>query len=456
MKPDSIPLPHVSRPVLPRLILVLAATAAVPSPGLAAESVIYHFKGGTKDGAAPYSGLILDKNGALYGTAVQGGNTGGGVLSGDGIVFKLTPPASGKTQWIETVLYLFKGDTDGLFPYAGLKFDEQGALYGTTGSGGGTNIGGGTVFKLIRPFLDVPWNETVLYRFRGGTDGSFPYQGSLIRDKQGALYGTTYVGGGPGWRAGGGTVFKLTPPATGKTQWTETVLYRFKGGKDGFRPPAGLVFGKSGALYGLTSQGGTSDKGIVFQLAPPPAGQKQWTKTVLYSFQGGPNDGAVPFFSTPIFDKAGALYGTTALGGAFGHGTIFKLTPPAAGQTKWTEKVLYSFRGGTKDGTSPNSLIFDKAGVLYGTTMNGGTSNFGTVYKLTPPAAGKTQWTETVLHSFVGKPHDGREPIAGLLLDKTGTLYGTTAYGGLSDKGTVFKITGAAPAAAVPQEEAQE
>jgi hypothetical protein len=173
-------------------------------------------------------------------------------------------------------------------------------------------------------------------------------------------------------------------------------------------------------------------------------------ETVLYRFTGFPAEGSSPPAGL-IADKQGALYGTTRLGGTSGgvegFGTVFKLTPPAKGQTAWTETVLYNFTG---DGFSPRAgLIADNSGALYGTTEGGGTKNgrggVGTVFKLTPPATGQTVWTETVLHSFTGNFNggsDGSNPVAGLIAGKQGALYSTTFFGGnRSENGTVFKLT---------------
>jgi uncharacterized repeat protein (TIGR03803 family) len=234
----------------------------------------------------------------------------------------------------------------------------------------------------------------------------------------------------------------------------ETVLYSFTGGSDGSEPVAGLIADNQGALYGTTSGGGSSGRGTVFKLTPPGRGQTAWTETVLYSFTGG-SDGAFPAAGL-IVDNASNLYGTTVGGGgndrcANGCGTVFKLTPPGRGQTAWTETVLHSFTGGGFTGGSDGGLplaglIADNGGALYGTTFGGGTIGGGTVFKLTPPGRGQTAWTETVLYSFCSLPNcsDGDSPAAGLIADKQGVLYGTT-LGGESSVGpvgmTVFKLT---------------
>ncbi len=187
---------------------------------------------------------------------------------------------------------------------------------------------------------------------------------------------------------------------TGGGGWTERVLYSFGNTPDGAIPVVGLIFDATGNLYGATTEGGTHGDGTVFELTPTGGGG--WTERVLYSFGNTP-DGAYAN-AVLIFDGAGNLYGTTELGGANGpYGTVFELTPTAGGG--WTEKVLHSFANGT-DGARPlASVIFDAAGNLYGTTTEGGTNRDGTVFELTPTAGGG--WTETLLHSFNNNGTDG-------------------------------------------------
>jgi len=209
-----------------------------------------------------------------------------------------------------------------------------------------------------------------------------------------------------------------SPPPPVVATPTETVLYPFAGGTDGAHP-AGLVLGADGNLYGITVNGGTSNDGTVFKITP--AG----TESVLYSFAGG-MDGTYP--AGLVLGASGNLYGTTNGGGASNDGTVFKITPAG------TESVLYSFAGGT-DGAHPGAgLVLGANGDLYGTTIVGGASNDGTVFRIT--SAG----TESVLYSFAGGT-DGAHPRAGLVMDASGNLYGTTNKGGTSNDGTVFKIT---------------
>ena len=384
------------------------------------EQVLYSFNNNGADGAGPAAGLIFDKNGNLYGTTSEGGT------HGVGMVFELAPAQGG--GWTEQVLYSFSTNGPvGADPAAGLIFDAAGNLYGTTNRGGTHDFG--TVFELTPNAGGGGWTETVLYHFSNYPDGAYPVAG-LIFDAAGNLYGTT---GGGGTRDVG-TVFELTPKAGGG--WTETVLYNFSTkGPVGAYPYAGLIFDGAGNLYGTTSEGGTRGVGTVFELTPKAGGG--WTEQVLYNFSTNGPVGAYPFAGL-IFDAAGNLYGTTNRGGTHGYGTVFELTPTAGGG--WTEAVLYSFSTNGPVGAYPDAgLIFDKNGNLYGTTYEGGTDNSGTVFELTPKAGGG--WTEKVLYSFHYNGPDGYHPWAGLVFDAAGNLYGTTSDGGTFGAGVVFEIT---------------
>jgi uncharacterized repeat protein (TIGR03803 family) len=392
--------------------LVLARSAASASQ----FKILYVFTGA--DGDCPYAGLTFDAAGNLYGTTF----CGGGKYSG--VVFKLTPNPSG--TWTESVLHTFTNGTDGGNPLAGLTFDAAGNLYGTTYGGG--SDGFGVVFKLT-PNPDGTWTESVLHTFTGGTDGEY-LQAGVIFDSAGNLYGATEGGGSYGY----GVVFKLAPNTDGT--WTESVLNSFTG-PDGAIPFAGLIFDASGNLYGTTPYGGDlscpcnsssfSGCGVVFKLTYNTDGS--WTESVLNSFTGP--DGKEPQ-SGLIFDAAGNLYGTTTNGGGAGFGVVFKLTPSSSG---WSETVLHRF--GDKPSEYPYAgVIVDAAGNLYGTTHgddNPGNINYGSVFKLTPTSSG---WSYTVLHRFGGLP--GEYPSAGLIMDATGNLYGTSYSTGA---GIVFEIT---------------
>jgi uncharacterized repeat protein (TIGR03803 family) len=394
----------------------------------ASESVLWNFGGGD-DGIFPYAGsLVADGRGNFYGTTFGGGT------NRVGTVFELTP-APGQTQWSERVLWSFGGDNDGAIPWAGLIADGLGNLYGTTTVGGAN--GAGTVFELTPPAHgQKQWSERVLWSFGGDDDGVSPRAG-LLADGRGNLYGTTSGGGANG---NYGTVFELTPPAHGQTQWSERVLWSFGNDDDGVAPwNASLIADGRGNLFGTTEAGGSNGAGTVFELTPPAPGQKQWSERLLWRF-GDDDDGGY-LQGGLIADGRGNLYGTTVSGGTNGDGTVFELTPPAPGQKQWIERVLWSF-GDDDDGVSPIAgLIADGRGNLYGTTELGGENgNYGTVFELTPAARGQTQWSESVLWSF-GDGQDGQHPYAGLVADGRGNLYGTTFVRGTRNAGVVFRVS---------------
>jgi uncharacterized repeat protein (TIGR03803 family) len=413
------------------------------------ETVLYNFLGGS-DGVTP--GGVLIANGALYGATVLGGSAA--CLLGCGTVFQLNPPAAAGGAWTEAILYSFAGFGDSANP-ASLFFDSNKNLDGLTSDEQVFSSGAydGTIFQLEQA-ASAPWTENILYHMGQTSDGATPANTPLLFDASGAMYGITQAGGAYACLSvefpGCGIVFKLTPSGH---KWTRTILYNFSGGSDG-RTPTSLVRDGNGALYGTTSQGGAADDGTVFQLTPPGPKGGAWTETVLYRFAGG-SDGKYPNFLA--IGPDGALYGTTSGGGMSspaqctiygpqgGCGTVFQLTPPAVAGGTWTKTTIYKFSGGT-DGLFPESLAFWN-GTLYGTT-NGesntaGADTNGTVFQLTPPASG-TSWTQTILYYFEGGDA-GRAPAGGLLFDANGAVYGS-AYGGPGCRanygcGLVFSLT---------------
>jgi len=406
------------------LVLVFASCACAESR----ERVIHSFTGGM-DGSAPIGNLLLDRAGNLYGEASSGGT------GHSGVVFELTRDPSG--QWAESVLYSFAGGSDGESPVGGVIFDQSGNLFGVTQNGGGDGCsrGCGTVFELM-PGQNGHWTESVLYSFTGGSDGASP-DAQLILDGAGNLYGTTQAGGDATCATGGcGTVFVLTPAQNG--HWTQTVLHTFKGGSDGEFPfMASLVFDATGNLYSTTSSGGKFGLGTVFRLSPRKNGK--WTETILRAFQGG-SDGASPAAGLTLVGDI--LYGTTYGGGkqciVGGCGTVYQMKADPKG--KWTETVIHRFRG--TDGIETLSTpILDPAGNLFGTTFEGGSGLCGvcgTAFELKPKAKGN--WHESVLHDFGSRQGDAGTPEGGLIVNKAGKVFGTTALGGKEGLGAVFEI----------------
>ena len=229
-------------------------------------------------------------------------------------------------------------------------------------------------------------------------------------------------------------VFTVALSVTSTSAATEKKLHNFiRNGTDGVIPFAGLIFDTAGNLYGTTALGGDHGDGTVFELTPLEGGG--WTEKKLHNFYKNGTDGFYPEAGL-IFDAAGNLYGTTSWGGDHRAGTVFEMMPNGSGG--WTEKVLYSFGNGTDGAYLYAGLIFDTAGNLYGTTSGGGDYGGGTVFELTPQEGGG--WTEKKLHNFYYGT-DGSGPFASLIFDAEGNLYGTTTYGGSHNGGTVFEIT---------------
>jgi len=271
-------------------------------------------------------------------------------------------------------------------------------------------------FSVIHNFTGVP------------RDGANPYAGLTI-DQVGNLYGTTRNGG-----SGYGMVFELKHTNSG---FLFRPLYSFAGGNDGASPEAGVIIGPDGSLYGTTTSGGGAPPegvGTVFNLKPPPAACKTalcpWMETVLQSFNEA--NGSYPYSEVTV-DQAGNLYGTVRSGGERDDGAVYELTFFNGG---WTESTAYSFSG--SDGQYPLAgVIFDNMGNLYGTTLAGGSSGYGTVFQLVPANGG---WRENILYTFQDG-NDGAAPYAGLIFDPSGNLYGATVGGGRNGGGTVFELT---------------
>jgi uncharacterized repeat protein (TIGR03803 family) len=405
-----------------KALVLVAVTLILGATAWSSDTVIYNFCSQTScvDGNQPYGALVADGSGHLFGTTYYGGT------NNYGEVFELVN--SGGT-WTETVIYSFLGpsNSDGANPFGGLVFDSKGNLYGSTVNGGPANQG--TVFELAKS--GGSWKETVLHSFDdiNGNDGYNPY-GGLSFDAGGNLYGTA----GHGGKFGGGSVFQLKP-SNGKYTY-KSIHYFGTSASLAYYPYGGVVVDpKNGYLYGTTYYGGLVwNAGAVYQLRQVSG---VWISAVIYNFLG--DSLGLNAESDLTVDTAGNLYGTNYTGGDFNLGDVFKLTPGS--NNKWTEKIIYSFKGYTKkDGAYPYyaGVTVDSAGNLYGTTYQGGSSaannlNYGTVYKLAA-----TTYKESVLWSF-GTTGDGAYPQHQAIL-VGGKLYGTTYAGGLHGGGIVYEV----------------
>lgn len=335
------------------------------------------------------------------------------------------------------VVYSFNPASNGAFyPSAGVTLDRAGNLYGTTYSGGfgiSCNQGCGTVYRLRRS--GSSWLFTPLYSFRGASDGAHPTS-RVVFGPDGALYGTTFLGGlFPDDCCG--LVYRLQPPLRPPpnllASWTESVLYDFVGGNDGQTPGGGdLTFDQSGNIYGTTTNGGGGicpgqGCGTVYQLAHSGSG---WSERVLHAFNEV-GDGEEPYGGVAL-DAAGNLYGTTLVGGIHNKGVVYQVWPSGSG---WTEQLLYIFDGASDGSGLFSTPVFDRAGNLYATTSSAGPSGGGSVFVMNQ----SENWSFNLLHPFSGEEEQG--PLSGLLMDSAGNLYGTTYQEGTFDQGSVFKLT---------------
>ena len=405
---------------LPIFSLLLFSTFAIAQTY--SETIVYSFGGSTGDGQNPWGGLVMDAAGNLYGTTSAGGDAScvGHLQNTCGTVFKIDPAGN------ETVLHAFTGGTDGENPLASLVMDKSGNLYGATPYGGLHHTQGGTVFKITPSGKYV-----VLHRFGGAPDGQTPY-GSLTLDAAGNIYGTTFLGGNSTARLcqpqrgpkGCGTVFKLSP--TGK----ETILYNFNLESDGGLPSANVILDAQGNIYGGTSGAGANNYGTLFKLTP------SGTFTVLYNFCSAINctDGAQAAYIA--MDGSGNIFGYTgSVGPVIGSG-LFAIAFEYS--TAGVETPLYSFCAGftCPSGSEPYGQVLLLNGNLYGTTYLGGAGESGSVYELTASGSESLLWSFDVSVRF-----DGHQPLSGVIADAAGNLYGTSLEGGNSGFGTVFKLT---------------
>jgi uncharacterized repeat protein (TIGR03803 family) len=384
-------------------VFVLGMLCSIPQPAHSQTyTVIHNFTAKGNDGATPYGGPILDGKGNLYGTTYLGGTAGAGS------VYKLSPSGS---SWKYTSLYSFKGGHDGAGPAFGSLAIGANGLFGTTEGGG--NLG--VVFAVCACVT----KEKVIHSFGNANDGAQPI-GGVVFDNAGNFYGTTSLGGA----FGNGIVYKGTRYGQG---WIENPIYSFNNNGDPINPPAGVTLDAQGNIYGTSSLGGANGFGAVYKLSPSASG---WTETVLYNFQSL-DDGANPVGGV-IVDSAGHLFGTTFDGGVNGGGTVYEMTPSTNG---WTFTTIYSFVGGY---SGPyNKLTLDANGNLYGFTNSAGAFGLGTIFKLSPGSGG---WTLTDLHDFAGGD-DGGQPYGSVAVDAKGNVFGTAVVGGTDNQGVVFEIT---------------
>jgi uncharacterized repeat protein (TIGR03803 family) len=371
------------------------------------------------NGANSYAGLIADPNGDLFGLSVYGG------ASGYGSVFEIARTGSVYST-TATSLVSFNGANGAIGTgtlEATLVADSYGNLFGTSYAGGAS--GEGTVFEIVKTGNVYASAPTTLVTF-DGTNGANPFAG-VISDANGDLFGTTFQGGA----SGEGTVFEIVKTSSGYAT-TPTTLISFNG-TNGANPCGGLMADANGDLFGTTEYGGASNDGTVFEIAKTSSGYSSMA-TTLVSFDGA--NGANPLAGL-IADSNGDLIGTTYGGGASGEGTVFEIANSGHGYAS-APTTLVSFTG--ENGANPFAgLIIDGNGNLFGTSHAGGPSDDGTVFEIEKTGSSYSS-TPIVLVNFNGT--NGANPIAGLVADMNGNLFGTTYDGGASGLGTVFEVTG--------------
>jgi uncharacterized repeat protein (TIGR03803 family) len=439
-------------------VVVLLALSVVPWHGAQAYTykVLSEFCAGGSCGFAPEATLVLDKAGNLYGTTYQGGvpgNNNGNTTPGT--AFELSPPGWGITKTLKFCdspsCYLGGFPARDRFTYAGASsgklYDGVSTLYGATtfyGAASCTDCGSGSIYGLTPTADHASWTVTLVHTFPRTTSGAEGFATSgVVMDRFGNLFGV---------RGYSDLIYELTPPAKAGGSWVFRPLYIFcskANCADGKLPPSTPIIDNAGNLYGVTLRGGNgsgdTSAGTVYKLSPPTTKGGAWVETVLHVFclkQDTCPDGSSPIGAL-VMDGRGNLYGTTQSDGQVANssgGTVFKLAPPAAPSGTWTYTVLHDFNG---KGAPMAALIIDNLGNLYGTTTTGGVNSSGTIFELTPPAVVGGQWIYKDLHDFGA---EGNYPVGGLVMGPAGNIYGTTVVGGLvvqartSTTGTVFEL----------------
>lgn len=413
------------------LAAVLIFCAFAPAAHAAYKMKILHaFCGKTDciDGAVPLAGLIMDGSGNLLGTTGLGGRNNGG------LAFELVPNAA-KTAWTYKVIHYFcahQGCTDGSHPRGKLVLDVQGNLYGITYDGGRRNIGAA---YMLSPAETGQWPVRPIYSFcpKGPCDGGYNPNSGLaypgmangaLYDAQSPLFGTT-IGGFFGG------AFALTPRKSGK--WKEQSISSFcEAGDCGYLPEGGIAADLTGHAYGTTWSGGSGGDGVVFQSAKTQDG---WSYTVLHGFDGAHGEGPRGALT---MNSAGHLFGTTTEGGTRDAGVLYELVPNGT-RSQFTVLHEFCFHLSCDDGMDPEAgPALDAQGNVYGTTTKKGENRLGTVYKYEPATK-----TFSVIYNFCSQSNcnDGQQPAGELLVDAAGNIYGTTQLGGSHGAGVIFELS---------------
>jgi hypothetical protein len=418
--------------IAPLFLALAAIVTPIQAAGASTLKTVYSFTGKSGDGAGPIDGVVKGAFGAYYGVTTSGG------AHGEGSVFALTFTGS---SWTERVIYSFN-ETLGNTPGSQVIVDSAGALYGTAQHGSST--GQGVVYKLTPPVTENgTWTPSILYKFPGGTPGQEP-RGRLLLDSNGVLYGTAYNGGASASAGGSkclfgcGVVFRLAPPANLGKAWTYSVIHTFRQGNDGSHPVKGLTADTAGALYGTTLNGGSQNCsngidlgcGVVFKLTPPAAGSTQWTEQILYRFAD--NNGGQSTPTDLYLDGAGDIFGGAPTGGAGKVGLVYGLSP-ISGSASYKLTKVHNFY----ESTGISDLIADSAGDLFGSSNAAGVYGFGTIFELSAPAAPGGPRAYRIIYNFLADVHF---PLSNLIQESNGSFLGLTQRGGANNAGSVYEL----------------
>jgi uncharacterized repeat protein (TIGR03803 family) len=421
------------------VVLLSCAVAMVTVPPAQAQTFVVLHAFRQTDGTYPDAGITLDPSeNNLWGVTAYGGllscDLGGTV--GCGVIFRLSQENS---QWTFSVPYIFPGNDHGLLPTfpSQIAFGPSGTPYGAELEGG--SLLAGSVYNLFTNISasnsNSPWMHGMLHQFGSGNDGAYPYR--IMVDHSGNIFGTTGYGG----TFNLGTVYELSPSGQG---WTENTLYDFAGGADG-QAPISVVSDEAGNLYGTTNEGGNAGCspfkgcGTIFELTRSGPGTV-WTKTTLHTFQQD-TEGGYP--GALMRDSSGNLFGLTSENGPDNFGVIWELSPSKGA---WALTVLYSFTWQAVEDKGPFPPVMDASGVLYGFNNSGGTHYCGSgefktlcgnIYKLTPSDSG---WNYSDLYDFASD-NGGCFPVGPPAMDAAGNLYGVTYGCGEDGVGVVFEFT---------------
>jgi hypothetical protein len=425
---------------------ILAGLVAMAS-AQAGETVLHNF--GYATGKTPISGPVYDaSSSAFYGATSKGG------AYRKGVVYKLTAPSQAGGKWRYSVIYDNTLERTSVAAAEGIVYVTAGDNDDRESCATKPEVSCGVIFSLTPSSSgDGPWTQNVLYSFSPGLGGIQP-SGRLTIGGKGALYGTAGYGGtGCVNYRGCGVVFKLTPPANPGRPWSYSVLYHFVGGADGETPTTGVILDKSGNLYGSAEFNNsalytTVNKFLVFKLAPPAAAG-EWTETVLYRFRGP--QGYCNYDTPLAIDHNGALYGSfrpyasgfTGCGDTYPE-YVFQLAPSQANPNVWNIAMVHKFPYDRGSPAAPYvltaPLTVDAQGTVYGATLAGGPEQGGTVFALRPRPGAPGEWDYKSLINFKGSSLDLVAPNGGLAEGPNGLLYGATQRGGSGNEGSFFSV----------------